>query len=51
MKAENQAPSDPLEKELKRMIKKLKSEKNALSKILRESTIKSSIKKPKKTES
>ena len=49
MKAENQAPSDPLEKELKQMMKKLKSEKDALSKILRNSTMKQSISKPKKS--
>jgi hypothetical protein len=51
MKAENQVPSDPLDKELKRMIKKLKSEKDALNKILRDSEIKPSIIKSKKSSS
>jgi hypothetical protein len=51
MKAENQAPSDRLDKELNRMIRKLKSEKEALSKILKDQAIKPSIIKPKKSSS
>jgi hypothetical protein len=50
MKAENQVPSDPLDKELNRMIRKLKSEKKALGKILRDQAMKPSI-KPKKSSS
>ena len=49
MKAENQPSSDPLDKELKRMIKKLKNEKEALGKILRDSAKTQQTKKPKKS--